>query len=202
MKKLVKSLVDAGTLRSESLISAFLEVDRAKFVPADQKKHAYEDRPLPIGFEQTISQPTTVAFMLELLAPLPGHRVLDVGSGSGWQTALLCKLVAPQGQVYAVERIKELLKFGRENVRRFGCRNVDFKLAGEKFGWPEKAPFDLIIAAAAASHPPQELLDQLKVGGRCVLPVRNSIFVFRRLDNEKFDSQEFRGFVFVPLLRY
>ncbi len=202
MKDLVDKLVADGTINSKSVEDAFRKVDRVDFVPTAQKLKAYEDRPLPIGLEQTISQPTTVAFMLELLDAQPGDKVLDVGSGSGWQSALLSEIVGKQGKVYAVERIKELLEFGKKNVLQKGYQNVQFRLAGEVFGWSEKAPYDRIIAAAAASQPPPELLNQLKVGGICVLPVKNSILQVKRVSEDNFETKTFPGFVFVPLIRY
>ncbi|MFC1721460.1 protein-L-isoaspartate(D-aspartate) O-methyltransferase [Patescibacteria group bacterium] len=202
MKNLVESLVAAGTLRSQSVIDAFSKVDRVGFVPEGQKPHAYDDRPLPIGFDQTISQPTTVAFMLENLDAKTGEKILDVGFGSGWQTALLREIVGEKGQVFAVERVKSLFMFGKENVAARSYKNVKFKLAGEKLGWPEEAPFDRIIVAAAAGHPPSELLQQLKVGGRCVIPVKNSILQIDRVSEDQYDTKEFPGFAFVPLIRY
>jgi len=202
MKNLVDKLVAAGTITSKPLEEAFRKVDRADFVPDAHKLKAYEDRPLPIGLEQTISQPTTVAFMLELLRVEPGHKVLDVGSGSGWQTALLCEIVGAKGKVFAVERIKDLLEFGRRNVAAYNYSKAEFRLAGEKFGWPEKAPFDRIIAAAAADSPPAELLEQLKIGGFCVLPVKNSLVQIVRKSEDEFAHKEYPGFVFVPLIRY
>ncbi|EKD49169.1 MAG: hypothetical protein ACD_63C00245G0002, partial [uncultured bacterium] len=127
-------------------------------------------------------------------------KILDLGSGSGWQTALLCELVGEKGEIYAVEIIPELKELGGKNVLKYGYKNAKFFLAGEKLGLPQFAPFDKIVAAASAKEPPVKLLEQLKVGGTAVLPVKESIFKYERLNKKNFSSKEFPGFVFVPLV--
>lgn len=179
---------------------AFRVVDRANFLPEEVRSEADYDVPLPIGYGQTNSQPTTVRWMLEWLDPQPGETVLDIGSGSGWTTALLAQLVGPKGKVYAVEKVPELVKFGAENCQRTGISNVRFYHAGEKFGQPEHAPYDRILVSAAAFELPNELKKQLKVGGRLVIPVRHSIWVINKTGNDSYESQEHPGFVFVPLI--
>lgn len=158
------------------------------------------DMPLPIGYSQTISQPTTVEMMLEWLEVQPGDKVLDVGSGSGWTTALLSVLAGPKGHVYAVERIPELVEFGRDNVERLGTRNVSFHQAGDEFGLPAESPFDRILVSASADELPNGLINQLKPGGKLVIPVQNSIFEIRKKPGGEVESTEHPGFVFVPLL--
>lgn len=200
MEQLIEKLVSLGTLHSPPIIDAWRKIDRVDFVAEDQKLHAYEDRPLPIGFGQTISQPTTVALMQELLDPRPRQKILDVGSGSGWQAALLGQIVGEAGKVYGVERIEALRALGQTRIQRAGIKNVEINLAIEQIGWPLNAPYDRIICAASAESVPKDLLEQLKIKGKAVLPVRNSIFYFERKNRTDFTSREYPGFVFVPLI--
>jgi len=184
----------------EDLINeAFEEVDRRNFVLPEYLDSAYDDIPLPIGEGQTISQPTTVRMMLEWLDAKPGDKVLDVGSGSGWTTALLSDIVGPKGTVYAVELVPELKNFGEENCRKADIRNAKFFFAETKLGLLKFAPFDRILVSAAAEELPEELPDQLKDGGKLVVPVGNSIFEIKKEKN-KIKSLEHQGFVFVPLV--
>ena len=178
---------------------AFTEIDRGDFVLPQYLGSVDVDAPLPIGEGQTISQPTTVKMMLEWLDPRPGEKVLDIGSGSGWTTALLANIVGPEGKIYAVEIIPELKKFGEENCCCAGIKNVEFFLAGAVLGLPEFAEFDRILVSAAAEELPKELLDQLKVGGKLVIPIGNSIFEIKK-EKSGAKSIEHRGFVFVPLI--
>lgn len=182
------------------LDKVFDKVDRAKFVLPEMKDSAQVDSALPIGFGQTISQPTTVRMMLEWLEPQPGDKVLDVGSGSGWTTALLAHLVGPKGKVYAVERISELVEFGRQNVLSVGIKNAQFYHAGVKFGLPREASFDRILVSAAADKVPHELVAQLKVGGKMVMPVGYDILEIEKVSDNDTEVQKHPGFVFVPLV--
>ncbi|NIB41550.1 protein-L-isoaspartate O-methyltransferase [Pseudomaricurvus alkylphenolicus] len=179
---------------------ALRETDRAHFMPASVRHMADVDGAIPIGYDQTISQPYTVRNMLLWLAPERGDRILDVGSGSGWSTALLSHLVGPEGTVLAVERIAELKVFGENNCLSYGCSNVTFYLAGEELGLPQLAPFDRILVSAAAPVLPAALLDQLGDGGKLVIPVGNSILEiakdgFGQIDYER----DHYGYTFVPL---
>lgn len=178
----------------------FEAVDRANFVPKNLREAVDIDAPLPIGYGQTISQPYTVRLMLEWLNPCPGDKILDVGSGSGWTTALLAHLVGPKGQVYAVERVPELVEFGQENCDRIGIKNAQFFTAGDEFGLPEEAPFDRILVSASADKMPRELIDQLKIGGKMVIPVQNDILEITKKSAGDLDIKKHEGFVFVPLL--
>ncbi|SQD77697.1 protein-L-isoaspartate O-methyltransferase family protein [Moritella yayanosii] len=181
---------------------AFTAVKRTHFMPADNQHLADYDVPFSIGHAQTISQPTTVKHMLLWLAPQSGQRILDVGSGSGWSTALLACLVGPKGRVYGVERIPELKRFGEANCRRFGCDNVEFFIAENNIGLAAYAPFDRILVSAAASEAiPDELIKQLAPNGKLVIPVHNSIFELQKdaLGDIEYCHEHF-GYVFVPLI--
>jgi protein-L-isoaspartate(D-aspartate) O-methyltransferase len=170
-------------------------------MPPGAQHLASIDEAMPIGYGQTISQPYTVRLMLEWLDPQPGDKVLDIGSGSGWSTALLAKMVGPKGKVFAVERIPELVDFGQNNCEKYGIRNVHFSTADDGLGLPEYAPFDRILVSAASDKFPAELLNQLKVGGKLVIPVMHDILEVTKTSKQKGrDVRKHPGFVFVPLL--
>jgi protein-L-isoaspartate(D-aspartate) O-methyltransferase len=188
---------------------AFRAVPRAKFVLPEYENQVDRDAPLPIGFGQTISQPTTVQMMLKWLEVEPGNKILDVGSGSGWTTALLAYLTGPKGRVYAVELIPELVEFGRQNCKKLGIKDVEFHQAGKQYGLPHLGPYDRILVSAAAQVLPQELLGQLKPGGpstgsgraKLVIPVKNDILEIEKLPDGQIETLTHPGFVFVPLLK-
>ena len=200
MQALVDTMIFSDRLESPEIIDAFSKVDRKYFVPESFGDHIYVDAPLPIGNGQTISQPSTVAFMLEKLEPEEGGKVLDIGSGSGWTTALLCHIVGEKGSVTGLERMDALVEQGEENLSKlqFGshCR---IQRAGEKLGMPGEQ-FDRILVSASADEIPEELFLQLKIGGILVIPVRNSIFKFKKVSDTYVEREEFYGFVFVPLI--
>lgn len=200
MRDLVERLVEGGALRTPRIIEAFRAVDRGDFVRQGDRPLAYEDAPLPIGFDQTISQPTTVAIMLELLAPHEGEKILDVGSGSAWTTALLARIVGPSGIVRGVEKIPELASFGKENLSRCGVPWTSISLAGETLGLPAEGPFDKILVSAAANALPETLLDQLKIGGTLVLPIRTTLSKITKGGERNYTIETFEGFAFVPLV--
>lgn len=181
---------------------AFETVSREAFVPEGMKQFSMFDEPLSIGFEQTISQPTTVRMMLEWLDPQPGDHILDVGSGSGWTTALLSTLAGPNGRVEAVELVPELLAFGKGNCARFGIMNAFFHPAEKVFGYSAGAPYDRILVSASAEIFPWELVDQLKPGGKLVLPVGNDIWEVEKTgERGEYRLERHPGFVFVPLVK-
>lgn len=185
----------------DTLSNAFNQIDRANFVPDDQINVAQKDIPLPIGYGQTMSQPYTVRRMLEWLDLSSGDIVLDIGSGSGWTTALLSSIVGPSGQVYAVERIPELLRFGKRNCRKYGLKNVKFYLSNDKvIGLPEESPYNRILVSASANSLPVELLDQLIVGGKLIIPVQNDILEITKKSDNEHETIIHSGFIFVPLI--
>ena len=199
MHELVDTIIFSNVLKSPHIIDAFRAVDRKYFVPETLREETYIDYALPIGNGQTISQPSTVAFMLEKLAPQKGNKVLDIGSGSGWTTALLCHIVGEEGSVTGVERVSALVEQGQENLSQFDFDHGCIKKAGEKLGVPGEQ-FDRILVSAAADEIPEELFSQLKVGGILVIPVENSIYKFSKITEEEIITEEFYGFIFVPLI--
>jgi protein-L-isoaspartate(D-aspartate) O-methyltransferase len=200
MDTLVDDMVFSNMLKSPMIIDAFRTIDRKYFVPDEYVEDTYIDAPLPIGNYQTISQPSTVAFMLERLAPQDGNTVLDIGSGSGWTTALLCYIVGEKGSVTGVERVDTLVEQGKGNLSKFhfGTR-CHIEKSGDKLGLPGKQ-FDRILVSASADEIPEELFLQLNIGGILVIPIRESIFKFTKISETKIEKEEFYGFVFVPLI--
>ncbi|HEX8946966.1 MAG TPA: protein-L-isoaspartate O-methyltransferase [Candidatus Paceibacterota bacterium] len=196
---LIQALKESGALKTAAVEDALRAVDRADFVPEELRADAYLDTALPIGYGQTISQPTVVAFCLEQLAVAHGMRVLDVGSGSGYTTALLSQLVGPAGEVVGVETIPELVAFGQENLAKYAPTNARIEAAGAALGKPSAAPFDRILVSAAAEEMPAALKEQIADGGRIVLPVQQSICVVDR-QGDFFPFQCHEGYVFVPLV--
>jgi protein-L-isoaspartate(D-aspartate) O-methyltransferase len=184
----------------DSVTQAFDKFHRVNFLPKSTKALAGLDMPLEIGFGQTSSQPTTVRWMLEKLEAKPGEKILDVGSGSGWTTALLSSIVGEKGEVYAVEKVPQLMKMGADNCKKAKVVNAKFFEAGDRFGLPDEAPYDRILVSASADELPTDLIDQLKVGGRLVIPVRNSVSVIDKTGNRIYSCVEYPGFLFVPLI--
>jgi protein-L-isoaspartate(D-aspartate) O-methyltransferase len=167
-QRMVDQQLKPRGIKDERVLAAMAKVPREEFVPADERDGAYEDGPLPIGYDQTISQPYIVAFMTEQLQLKPGDRVLEVGTGSGYQAAILAELVA---DVYTIEIVEPLAKTAQATLQRLGYKNVHVKVGDGYQGWPEEAPFDAIIVTCAPDKVPQPLTNQLKEGGRLVIPV-------------------------------
>lgn len=167
-QRMVEQQLKPRGIKDERVLAAMAKVPREEFVPADARPSAYEDGPLPIGYDQTISQPYVVAFMTEQLRPKRSDRVLEIGSGSGYQAAILGELVT---EVYTIEIVEPLAKSAEAILQRLGYNNVHTKVGDGYKGWPEEAPFDAIIVTCAPEKVPQPLVDQLKDGGRMVIPV-------------------------------
>lgn len=190
--ELIDHLTRTQVLRSTDLIAAFGRVDRADFVPEELKSLAYLDGPLPIGHGATISQPTVVAFMLELLSPAPTHAILDVGAGSGYTTALLCQVAA---NVYAVELEPALIRAANGALEKYA--DIEIAQASGGFGLPQFGPYDRILVSASAAELPQELVDQLAPGGIMVIPVGSEIWKVAK--NDGLAIARYPGYAFVRL---
>jgi protein-L-isoaspartate(D-aspartate) O-methyltransferase len=165
---MVAGQLEARGIRDQTVLRAMRTVPRHEFVPPAERPYAYEDHPLPIGHDQTISQPYIVAFMSELAALRPGARVLEVGTGSGYQAAVLAEMGA---DVYSIEIVAPLAAEARRTLERLGYGRVHLRVGDGHRGWPEAAPFDAILVTAAAAAVPPALLEQLGSGGRLVIPV-------------------------------
>jgi len=200
---LIDSLIEEGWLKTPRLIEAFRKIQRVDFVPEDIKNLADLNEALPIGFGQTISQPLVVAFMLELLEPKSGEKILDIGSGSGWTSALLAEIVGERGKVIAIEIISELKEFGKKNAAKYSFvekKIVSFLSRDGSKGYKQEAPFDKILTSASAEKLPRAWKEQLKVGGRIVTPIGTSIWLFIKKTEDEFEEKEYPGFAFVPLI--
>ena len=169
--KLMAEIRRAGIVHSEPVLEAVERVERHRFVRPDDAREAYDNAPLPIGRGQTISQPLVVALMSEALAIGPGDRVLEVGTGSGYQAAVLAEMGA---KVFSVEIISQLAEWAAANLRNAGYRDVELRTGDGSLGWDEHAPYDAIIVTAAAGRIPRPLIPQLRIGGRLVVPVGSS----------------------------
>ena len=174
---------------------------RHEFVPADERRFAYLNRPLPIGHGQTISQPYIVAVMTDLLGPAPEQRVLEIGTGSGYQAAILAELVK---EVYSIEIIEPLGEEAKQRLSSLGYQNVSTKIGDGYYGWPEEAPFDAIVVTAAANHIPPPLIRQLKVGGRMVIPIGSQFMTQQLLlvtkgEGNEITTRQILPVRFVPL---
>lgn len=197
--ELINHLINTGALKSSNITEAFSHVDRIDFVDDPTAGNVYGDYPLQIGHGQTISQPTTVAMMLEMLEPHRGQKILDIGSGSGWTTALLAYIVGEKGSVVGMDRISELVEFGSRNLKKYRFKNAKIIQAGDELGIVGEK-FDRILVSAAAEKFPKELTNQLKVGGKLVIPVKNSIYEITKKESGEIDGVEHYGFTFVPLI--
>lgn len=202
-KELIENLISKKILITPDIINSFIKTDRAFFVLPQYKEEAYDDKPLPIGYGATISQPTTVAFMLEKLQPKPGDKILEIGTGSGYQTALLANIAGDKGKIYSIEYIPELKKFAEENLKRyFGNsknKNIFLFVGDGKKGLKDYSSFDKIISTASGKEIPKQWKEQLKIGGRIVAPVGTDIVVLDKIGDNEFEEKKYPGFLFVEL---
>lgn len=198
-RQLVDIIIKKGITNSQ-VLQAIGKIPRHFFMDSSFEDHAYQDKAFPIAADQTISQPYTVAFQSELLQVKRGDQILEIGTGSGYQTAVLCELGA---KVYSIERQQELFKKTKLFLSKLGYRPKYLSFGDGYKGLPEYAPFDSIIVTAGAPYVPKPLLSQLKIGGRLVIPVGNDpqiMTLFVRVAATKFEKKEFGEFRFVPLL--
>ena len=201
---LIDSLIGGGWLKTPRIIEAFRRIKRVDFLPKDLEDLAELNEALPIGYGQTISQPLVVAFMLEQLEPKEGDKILDIGSGSGWTSALLGEIVGKKGRVIAIDVIPELVEFGKNNVAKYNFIEkgiVEFICADGSKGYKKEAPYDgILVSAAVQTEVPRAWKEQLKIGGRIVTPIGSSIWLFTKKSESKFEEIEYPGFAFVPLI--
>ena len=200
--QMVQFQLAARGLTDQRVLDALATVPREAFVPEELAPYAYEDRPLPIEANQTISQPYIVALMAAALELQPQDRVLEIGTGSGYAAAVLAEICA---EVFTVERVAELADSARERLKSLGYDNVHVKQGDGTLGWPEHAPYDGIVVAAAAPEVPEPLKQQLAVGGRLVIPVgatleTQTLLRVRRINEHRFEQDDLGGVRFVPLI--
>jgi protein-L-isoaspartate(D-aspartate) O-methyltransferase len=199
-KEMVEEQLIPRGIKEQHVLDAFYKVERHKFIPAEQRENAYADFPLPIGQGQTISQPYIVALMSECLQLTPESKVLEIGTGSGYQTAILAELAK---EVYSVERFPALAKDAADKLTELDYNNVKIKVGDGTLGWPEEAPFERIIITAACPEIPPPLIEQLKEGGKIIFPRgENFSQMLTLLEKRKTEllKQEICGCVFVPLV--
>jgi protein-L-isoaspartate(D-aspartate) O-methyltransferase len=200
-QRMVEQQLKPRGIKDERVLAAMAKLPREEFVPVKSRSDSYEDGPLPIGYDQTISQPYIVAFMTEQLRPKSGDRVLEIGSGSGYQAAILAELVA---DVYTIEIVEPLAKTAEATLQGLGYKNVHIKVGDGYKGWPEEAPFDAIIVTCAPEKVPQPLVDQLKDGGRMVIPVgerlAQQLYLLEKKNGQLKESATL-PVRFVPMLR-
>jgi protein-L-isoaspartate(D-aspartate) O-methyltransferase len=199
-QKMVDEQISRRGIKNQRVLDAFLKVERDRFVPDNEKQRAYSDCPLPIGLNQTISQPYIVAYMTEALQLIGKERVLEIGTGSGYQTAILAELAK---SVYSIERLPELSERANELLISLGYGNIHLKVGDGTLGWEEEAPFDRIIIAAATPEAPAPLAEQLREGGRMVYPqgglFQQELTIAVKV-NGVLEAERLCGCMFVPLI--
>ncbi len=201
-RDMVSTQVAARGITDPAILAAMRKIPRHLFVPSAIAPYAYQDNPLPIGYDQTISQPFIVAWMTELAKPNKNKKALEIGTGSGYQAAILSETT---GQVYSIEIVPELARSSKDLLAKLGYNNVEVKEADGYTGWEEHAPFDIIMVTAACDHIPQPLLDQLAEGGRLIMPlgdpgaIQELIMITK--NRGKINRQTISAVRFVPLIR-
>jgi protein-L-isoaspartate(D-aspartate) O-methyltransferase len=199
-REMVEKDIAGRGIKDRKLLDAMLKVQRHLFVDESLRDRAYDDRPLPIGEGQTISQPYIVALMTEAVSLKGNERVLEIGTGSGYQAAVLAEIVK---EVYTIEIHKRLFEMTQERLRRLGYKNIHVKLGDGYVGWEAHAPFDVIMITAAPSRIPEPLLSQLKEGGRLIVPLGSTLYhqylTLVKKEKDKYVTKELGGVVFVPM---
>ena len=199
---MVLQTIEKRGVTNKAVLKSMKTVKRHLFVPENNVPNAYEDRPLPIGYGQTISQPFIVAYMTEVINPKPEYKVLEIGTGSGYQAAVLAEIVK---EVYTIEIIPDLGNAASARLKKLGYNNVNVKVADGYFGWPEHGPYDAIIVTAAAEFVPPPLIEQLKEGGKIVIPIgspfMNQMLMLIEKKGKKITTKNLMPVVFVPFTR-
>lgn len=200
---MVENQVASRGINHKATLEAMRNVERHRLVPGAQVQDAYEDRPLPIGFGQTISQPYIVGYMTEVIQPEPAMKVLEIGTGSGYQAAVLAEIV---DEVYTIEIVEALAKSAKSNLEKLGYKNIEVKQADGYHGWEEQAPFDAIVVTAASEFIPPPLINQLKEGGKMVIPVgapftAQHLMLVEKRKNGKIKTSNLLPVRFVPFTR-
>lgn len=210
-EEVIKYLKRTGFVKDPRVIKAFLKVPRELFVPVEYRNHAYDDNPLPIGYGQTISAIHMVLMMCEHLDLKPGHKVLEVGTGSGYHAAIMAELVTSddglvKGHIFSIERIPELAEFARTNLMKAGYSDRVTVIIGDgTLGYPPEAPYDRIIVTASGPSIPEPLLEQLKTGGKLLIPIGEKfylqeLYLIRKKDDGTIEKKSLGGVAFVPLI--
>jgi protein-L-isoaspartate(D-aspartate) O-methyltransferase len=199
-EEMVEHQIKERGIKNKLVLDSMLKVERDRFIPDSCKDEAYSDSPLPIGEGQTISQPYIVALMTECLVPKADHKILEIGTGSGYQAAVLANIVR---EVYTIEIVETLANSAKELLKNLGYKNVEVKCGDGFAGWKEKAPFDGIVVTAACDKVPQPLFDQLKEGGRMAIPIGSTLnyqtLTIITKENSKMKKSSVTGVIFVPL---
>jgi protein-L-isoaspartate(D-aspartate) O-methyltransferase len=201
-ERMVKQQIERRGVKDPTVLKTLRTVERHLFVPSESADAAYDDRPLPIGYGQTISQPFIVAYMTEIIEPKPNHKVLEIGTGSGYQAAVLAHLVR---EVYTIEIVPQLGNTAATRLKNLGYKTVQVRVGDGYYGWKEAGPFDAIVVTAAAEYIPPPLLEQLKDGGKMVIPVgsqfMNQNLMLVEKKGKKNVTRSLMPVVFVPFTR-
>jgi len=202
-KKLVSDLIALGVLKTPIIIDAFRKIPRHSFLPRNQLHHAYSDVALRTVKESTISQPYTVAVMVEALKPKAGEKILEVGAGSGWCACLIGFCVGNRGKVITIEIDEDVYNFARKNIKKLGIKNVKVILGDGGFGYEKEMPYDSCIITAACREIPEPIIEQTKIGGRIVAPVgsryEQKMIIAEKISKNKVKKKSIGNFIFVPL---
>ena len=203
---LVDKLLNQGYIRTEKVKTAMLKVPREEFIPPENKPYAYADQPIPIGSGQTISAPHMVAMICEKLNLTEGMKVLEIGTGFGYNAAVVAELLGSEGHLFTIERLESLAEQAKDNLERTGYSDKVTVITGDgTLGYPEEAPYDRIYATASAPEIPEPLKEQLKIGGKLILPVGSmdyfqELVCVERISADEFKTRRLGGVVFVPMI--
>lgn len=204
-EKMTERLKRRGYLSTIKVIEAFRKVPRHKFLPDEEEKNAYVDRPLPIGRGQTISAPSMIAIMLEVIQLEECDKVLEIGTGSGYNAALIAEIIGEEGELYTIERLEEIAEVGRKNLKKTGYDRVNVIIGDGTKGYPEESPWDKIIVTACAPEIPDSLIDQLEIEGKLVAPVGQDymsqiLILLEKIGEDETKIEKHGGCAFVPLI--